>query len=88
MVYTEKAPATPAPAGRGTNQKAMKEAAPANCLCAERMAHYFPQGHRWETWAGIWRGCEAMFAGLGLSASTSLLADNPAATWTGPTLVP
>lgn len=66
VVYTEKVPAMPAPAGRGTNQKAMEEAAPANCLCAERTAHYFPQGHRWDTGAGVWRGCEAMFAGLGL----------------------
>lgn len=43
VVYTEKVPATPAPAGRGTNQKAMEEAAPATCLCAERTAHYFPK---------------------------------------------
>lgn len=59
-VYTEKASATPAPAGRGTHQKAMEEAAPANCLCA----HYFPQGHRWETGSGVWRGCEQCLLGL------------------------
>lgn len=60
VVYTEKASTMPAPAGRGTHQKAMEEAAPANCLCA----HYFPQGHRWETGTGVWRGCEQCLLGL------------------------
>lgn len=84
VVYTEKVPATPAPAGRGTNQKAMEEAAPATCLCAERTAHYFPQGHRWETGAGVWRSNVGW--AWTLSASPSLLADDPAATCTGPAL--
>lgn len=39
VVYTEKGPAMPAPAGGGTNQEAMEEAALASRLCAERMAH-------------------------------------------------
>lgn len=39
VVYTEKGPATPAPAGRGTNQEVMEGAALASCLCAEGMAH-------------------------------------------------
>lgn len=46
VVDTEEGLAMPAPAGRGTDQEAMEQTAPDSCLCADRMAHSFPQGHR------------------------------------------
>lgn len=46
----------PPPAGRGTNQEAIEEAALASCLCAEGMAHSFFWGQ-----TGNWGRCpEAM----------------------------
>lgn len=58
-LHRKAATAIPASAARGTNQGAMEEAAPASCLCA----HDFPQGHRRETGASVWRGWGAVFAG-------------------------
>lgn len=52
VVCTEKRPATPAPAGRGANQKASEEATPASSLCADRTHAGGPR-----TQMGNWGRC-------------------------------
>lgn len=67
-------------AGRGTNQKAMEEAAPASCLCRENGTPAPTEGNWGKRPEGLWSSvCWACT----LPASTSLLVDDPTATCTG-----